>query len=360
MPPSDPLNHRIASLDCLRGLAAISVVVFHFTTWFHTNYGHDFEPWPWLYYLPYGVHLFFMLSGFVIVKSLDHGQGIGSFAVARVFRLLPGLWVAIPLTMISVHFLGPQDRAAGIVDAVANTLLIHEYFYLEHVDGAYWTLVLEVLFYAVTAGLFVIFRTNRRVILGLLLLVLPVGFLTLWLYQAPPSGPLYVLLDKLPRYYPMFVIGMALYDIYEARRLRLPTAALLCVTLAYVIVINDSDYRFVIYLAVALLLISIFYSRFLTMVPGLTFLGLISYPLYLVHQTVGYGVILFLYERGWTGLATIPVTMVLVIVLAYLISRYVERPALTYYKRRRAAQRRAAVLKENSRGELAHGSYGID
>lgn len=145
MPPSDPLNHRIASLDCLRGLAAISVVVFHFTMWFHSNYGHDFESWAWLYYLPYGVHLFFMLSGFVIVKSLDHGQGIGSFAIARAFRLLPALWVAIPLTMISVHFLGPQDRAAGTIDAAANTLLIHEYFFLEHVDGAYWTLVLLVI-----------------------------------------------------------------------------------------------------------------------------------------------------------------------------------------------------------------------
>ena len=61
---------RFEELDVLRGLAAFSVVLFHYTVrydqMFHVERDHVFQ----LVYGYYGVKLFFMISGFVITLTL--------------------------------------------------------------------------------------------------------------------------------------------------------------------------------------------------------------------------------------------------------------------------------------------------
>ncbi|MEO6186765.1 MAG: acyltransferase family protein, partial [Steroidobacteraceae bacterium] len=59
----------------------------------------------------------------------------------------------------------------------------------------------------------------------------------------------------------------------------------------------------------------------------LLFLGGISYTLYLLHQEIGYILIAAFEKLGLDPLSSIAVTTLLMIVLAWLLSRYVERPA---------------------------------
>src|SRR5690349_15385603 len=72
---------RITGLDALRGLAALSVVLFHYTTRYDALFGHRSEllvSVPWGHY---GVQIFFGISGFVIFMTLDRTATLADFAV---------------------------------------------------------------------------------------------------------------------------------------------------------------------------------------------------------------------------------------------------------------------------------------
>src|ERR1043165_8588900 len=82
-------SKRFHSLDGLRGVCALSVVLFHAADLFH--YGP---------LMPHGflaVDMFFILSGFVIAfryeDALNRGLHLRAFLEARGRRLLPVYWL---------------------------------------------------------------------------------------------------------------------------------------------------------------------------------------------------------------------------------------------------------------------------
>lgn len=80
-----PFKHdRYDVLDGMRGIAALSVAVFHFT---------QFQDLTFFYNSPLAVDFFFMLSGFVIAHSygarLFTSMGVGEYFAKRVIRLYP-------------------------------------------------------------------------------------------------------------------------------------------------------------------------------------------------------------------------------------------------------------------------------
>src|SRR5262245_55208370 len=82
---------RFLELDVLRGLAAMTVVFFHFSrhgTRYFEAYPFDF--WPG----EFGVHLFFTISGFVIYFTLERSRTVGDFLFSRFSRLYPAYWAA--------------------------------------------------------------------------------------------------------------------------------------------------------------------------------------------------------------------------------------------------------------------------
>jgi len=74
-------------LDGLRGIAALSVVTFHFMEWVYTDYSENFIAHGFL-----AVDFFFCLSGFVIGYAYDDRlakMGIREFFKLRLIRLHP-------------------------------------------------------------------------------------------------------------------------------------------------------------------------------------------------------------------------------------------------------------------------------
>ena len=147
-------KNRLQALDALRGIAALGVVLFHYLPYYNELYGHSFDTPNVLEFGRYGVHLFFMLSGFVIFMTLERTENARWFGLARAFRLLPALWVGIIITFLTVHALGPDDRTVPLTTAIINFTLLHSYLDHAHVDGAYWSLVIEMTFYVWMAILF--------------------------------------------------------------------------------------------------------------------------------------------------------------------------------------------------------------
>ncbi|MEK4129105.1 acyltransferase [Solibacillus sp. FSL W8-0474] len=80
---------RLTELDALRGLAALAVVIFHYTTRYNELFGHEKSSYLNFTFGHMGVNLFFMISGFVIFMTLRRINNVKEFAIKRAFRLYP-------------------------------------------------------------------------------------------------------------------------------------------------------------------------------------------------------------------------------------------------------------------------------
>src|SRR5690242_20023437 len=101
---------RIAVIDGLRLVAAVSVAFFHFAgcALIAKVWGtHPRSLFPVIYpvasYGWLGVDLFFMISGFVVCMSA-WGRAVGVFARSRIVRLFPAYWPAVLLTTAVMTF----------------------------------------------------------------------------------------------------------------------------------------------------------------------------------------------------------------------------------------------------------------
>src|SRR5690606_20208838 len=99
------------------------VMGFHLTTRYDTAFGHEAPlplPVPWGFL---GVHLFFAISGFVILMTLRNVKAPMDFVVARFSRLYPTYWAAMLLTAL-ILFVFPLPRHELTIGQVAGNLLM--------------------------------------------------------------------------------------------------------------------------------------------------------------------------------------------------------------------------------------------
>lgn len=109
---------RFAAFDGIRAVAALLVVVFHFA-----GPGLSFLS-GWL-----GVHLFFVLSGFLITTLLLREEtatqrvSLSHFWIRRVFRILPAYWLVLALTLAIIALNG-EVTSAGVRQSVVWFLAV--------------------------------------------------------------------------------------------------------------------------------------------------------------------------------------------------------------------------------------------
>lgn len=135
-------HHQLHSLQALRGIAALMVVLYHSGTIFAAHTGQLL--WHNAFRAGFaGVDVFFVLSGLVIfwVHGHDIGrpQRAGRFVLKRAFRLLPVYWVVLLLKVLK------DPAAIGALPLLAAALLVPWPAPFINVS---WTLSYELLFYA--------------------------------------------------------------------------------------------------------------------------------------------------------------------------------------------------------------------
>src|ERR1700686_2691801 len=112
-------------LDVLLGIAALMVLLFHYTERFHELYGH--APGMVLFTIGrQGVDLFFIISGFVIFMTIEKTRRGLDFVVSRFSRLFPAYWIAVSLTFFIVHVAGLPGREVTPSAALANLSMLAE------------------------------------------------------------------------------------------------------------------------------------------------------------------------------------------------------------------------------------------
>lgn len=328
-------GRRMAEVDALRGIAALAVVLFHFTTRFTELYP---DRAPSAFSVPlghYGVNLFFVISGFVIFMSLDKTVKPMDFVVSRFSRLFPAYWVAIGLTFTICHLLGLPGRLVDAGVALANVFMVHGLLRVPHVDGVYWTLEVELLFYAGMLCLYRLQWLNRVsvVLSGCLLL-------RLLDYALEQQGGIHLpwMLYRLLilQYLPWFSLGIAAYFVACRPEGRGGLEAAWIVTMATATLwICESAWRacwgvgifLVVYLAATGWLVVLRWAP-------LVWLGVISYPLYLLHENIGWAIQLRLHSLHMPAEMAVIVALLFSLFLAHTMTAWVERPAMRWIRSR--------------------------
>lgn len=321
---------RVVELDALRGIAAVAVMAYHYTTRYTEQIGHAGGMPLDLLAGKYGVQLFFLISGFVIFMTLERTRNAMDFVVSRFSRLFPGYWSALAITSLVVYSIGLPLQQLPLRDWALNLTMVQEFLGGEHLDGSYWTLQIELFFYAQMLLWYMLGLLKRIhwIIAGWLVLAAIEGVCEKhgWHFS-------YVLRELLIlRFIPFFAMGILFYRIRQHPGEWPLNAAMIALCL-FAIGIGERP----VFLLVGTICCAIFIAftlgwlRFLN-VRFFAWLGTLSYSLYLIHQAIGFAVIYRLEQLGVQSLAACGAAVAVAFGLAMLLSYGVERPAMRWIR----------------------------
>jgi len=175
------MKDYIIEFDILRGTATFLVVLYHYTTRYNISIGHINQYMFNLSWGYVGVIIFFTLSGFLTFLNLHDKDTIFSFIYKRIIRLYPVYWLSIIITTISMLFLLP-DRVRSIPTILANFSMLQNFLGIDSVDGVYWTLSYEILFYFFV-GIILLLKQKRNIVkIGLIGIIIAIIISVLRLY----------------------------------------------------------------------------------------------------------------------------------------------------------------------------------
>jgi peptidoglycan/LPS O-acetylase OafA/YrhL len=335
----DTKSTRILDLDVFRGIAAMVVVLYHYTVRYDELYGHAHNMQLYFSLGQYGVHLFFMISGYVIFMTLEKTRYWLDFLVSRFSRLFPAYWAGIFLTFAVVSTAGLPGREVGIGATGVNFSMLQFLVPVPNVDGAYWTLALELSFYAI---MFLLHQAKLFVYID----YVAIGWLAILVLVHSASSAFHLVIpDRLMtllllEYAQLFIAGIMFYKISKDGFSLMRGAILLAALGVHYYL---TDWVSACAVAICMLVFTLSNSGLLKWiaVTPLIFLGTISYTLYLVHQNIGYVVLRLLYKLHFHPYLSIVIAIGVVIGLASMVTFFIEKPALqfirTKYKNNRYA-----------------------
>jgi len=319
---------RLLELDALRGIAALSVALFHYTT--HYEYGQSEKLWFYFPYGIYGINLFFLISGFVIFLTLQRVNKGLDFVVARFSRLYPAYWTAGAITFLVVLLAGLPGREVSLKDALVNITMLEYWFHVAYVDGSYWTLSYELAFYLIMLIFFLTRLLNRIEIIAVIWLSIIVIINVIERYYGIDL-PEVIKVTFLLNFGNLFIAGIMFYKIKNKR-----SSLLTHIIIASCLLIDPLFYRMFRHIPEAIIISGFFIIFYLFAYDKLSiiikkpllFLGAVSYPLYLIHGNVGFVIMRNLYRTNLNPQVIILITVAIVVIMAWVIHITVENPLM--------------------------------
>ena len=328
-----PVKHRFEEIDALRGIAALIVLVSHYTWAYDFHFGllaqHRFH-------FPYGdlgVEIFFIISGFVIFMTLRRVKTAKEFVISRFSRLYPTFWLCLFITLFAITvFPVPTIGHYTIKEILLNVTMLPGVIKIRFIDQVYWSLEVELFFYLVM-GLIFYFKKLQYidyiVLVWLLVCVVSIAF------NFPMEK--YVRKILLLKYAPLFITGILIYKI------KLKEATLLnhiTIPIAYFIYCFNLQEEYPADMVPYFLVAAVYLMFYAYAFWGLAFLknkvllffGAISYPLYLLHNVIGYVIFQRLRVYVDNQFVYCIITATIAVLLAYIVTRYFDKKAHAWTK----------------------------
>lgn len=354
-----PKQHLLG-IDVLRFAAASMVLFFHFCYLINVS-AHGFigsasrqavtfpELGPFAHFGWVGVQIFFVISGFVIAFSGEKATPYGFFT-SRVVRLGPGAWICAPLTLLATLAIGfrpAEELYRGFRHSMA--FLPWEPW----IDGTYWTLGIEIAFYG---AVLCIIGLGRFKLIRYLAMAIGVVSSAFWLALAlvdPASGlghqleaahasRIFALL--LVHHGMFFALGVFLWLTLIKRQAGANLAWIAALTVTGCVQIVAENTRANVQfgehfsalapcatwlLAMAFIVWSVRNNSSWHKLPGavreaIRTAGMMTFPLYLLHQVIGGAIMGTLVLAGWNRWSALAATLALVLAASWVVAKHLE------------------------------------
>ena len=329
-----PAGH-VPALDLLRLFAALGVVLFHYA--FRGAAAENFTvvslpsvesvaKYGW-----FGVQLFFVISGFVIARSAM-GRGPVQFGIARFARLWPAFVVCTTLTALATWLWGAPRFGTSVPQWLANLTMVAPALRQPFMDGAYWSIVIEITCSAWLALFVALGQFPRRtddIVIGWL----SIALINEALIHSSILRHLFI-----TEYAGFFCAGILIAEIANGRR---GWQAPFLIVVSTVIASSEAlvgaretaihySVPFSTAMMIALTVFAVALVWLASRIPHLPLpkglvlaIGGLTYPLYLLHQHIGYIAFNRLHEQAPAWLLVLGMTLAM-IALSYVIWRYIE------------------------------------
>jgi peptidoglycan/LPS O-acetylase OafA/YrhL len=340
-------KQRIYQIDLFRFIAALSVVFYHYlfrgyaadnmSVLSFTEIGNYFK------YGYLGVDLFFIISGFVIILSIKN-YSLSAFITSRITRLYPAYWFCVLLTSIVVVYFGSPWFHATVQQMLANLTMFHQLFFIDSIDGVYWSLLVELKFYFIIA-LFLIFVKIKKLKIDVLVyswLFLTILYFFTSDYLIMKAFGYFLIFD----WSSYFIAGIIFYQIYKNDvKIQNILALIVCLLISLFYAINRIDEIQIHYSAtfspyiISSIIVSFYVLMYLVSIgklrginsPKLLKLGVLTYPLYLLHQNIGF-IIFNNLGTYFNKYIIFFLTLVVIFIASYYTNKLIEIPVSRFMK----------------------------
>ncbi len=337
-------------LDQLRAWAALAVFTHHFFQQYAAHVPGDALRSLLNHLGPWGVSVFFVMSGFCIHSgSIHRPGGVSSlvprdYALRRFFRIYPALALCVLLSCLLGHVLSANLLPpAGPLDVVAHLTLLSHFSATQRdaVNNVLWSVVAECYFYGLYGLMFRQFKGLRQTAVTTAMAIAVAALTYLASVVLLPAGPQRVLVQNLflASWWTWCLGALVAELVHRPSTARLsPRLAQLALGLSLAVSLSIGwlpgslglqAQRFLLPITSAVLLYLVLVVTKPRQRGGkLVSIGLASYSLYLFHPIA----IALVLQAGLGLWASAALTLPLGLMLAYLGHRWIEQPGVAWGK----------------------------
>jgi peptidoglycan/LPS O-acetylase OafA/YrhL len=188
-------RQRLLALDTLRGVAILMVIFGHFLpdrivfgqlAHHVTSMGRG------------GVLLFFLLSGYLIFRNVER-QDTATFLSRRLFKIFPAYSINVALIfLLNLFTAGHENWNLKLL--LANLFMVQDIFGQDMLNAVFWTLLIEIKFYAFIALQYLFLRDRGTAVIPLMFIMVNT---VIWLTRGYAS--------TLLTFFPTFYVGIQIY-----------------------------------------------------------------------------------------------------------------------------------------------------
>lgn len=290
---------RILGLDLFRFMVALGIMCYHYffigpIQGFYSNQVFH----PLAFWGEFGVDIFFIISGFVILFSTEKVKSSLLFLKKRALRIYPAFIICSIFTLLC-GFIMPNTNSLDLLIRWLNSFTFYEDLWgVSPLSSVYWTLMIEIKFYILVA---IVLRLKiwEKHKYKILLIWLSFSLLNTFIIHNK-----YIEMLFITKYSGHFVFGMMLYYAYKnIKNIKVLLIGILSIIPIYINMLSYTNWIREIYkgltysnidifigliIIIALLYFFINYYKNILPIKLVTTLGGLSFIFYLLHADFGY------------------------------------------------------------------------